>query len=254
MLVIPAIDLHGGKCVRLFQGDFAHETVYDENPVDVARRFEAEGAQLIHVVDLDGALTGEPANLKTVGEICRSVKIPIEFGGGVRSLQLARQALAEGVHRVVVGSRLVESPEFADAIFFGLGESAAAGIDARDGRVAVSGWTETKDLAAEELAMRMQLLGARRFVVTDISRDGAMSGPNVDFFRRMGLAVAGRIIASGGISDLYDFEVLAEAQIPNLEGVIVGRALYEGRFTLAQAVAEVERVIDKSPMPEDVSL
>jgi phosphoribosylformimino-5-aminoimidazole carboxamide ribotide isomerase len=154
----------------------------------------------------------------------------------------------------VVGSRLVESPEFAEAIFFALGESAAAGIDAREGRVAISGWTETSDVSAEELAHRMESLGARHFVLTDIARDGALTGPNVEFFRQVGAAIGGKFIASGGISDLYDFELMAEARIPHLEGVIVGRALYEGRFTLAQAKAAVDRAFENSPIAGDVSL
>ncbi len=254
MLIIPAIDLRGGQCVRLFQGDFAQETVYDEVPADVARRFADEGAELIHVVDLDGARTGCPANLEIVEQICRSVPVPVQFGGGVRTFETAREAIERGVHRVVVGSRLVESPDFAEAIFFALGESAAAGIDARDGRVAVSGWTETSEVSAEDLAQRMEGLGARHFVVTDIARDGALLGPNVVFFHRIAEAIKGRMIASGGISDLYDFELMAEARIHHLEGVIVGRALYEGRFTVAEAKRAVARAFEKSPIAGDVSL
>lgn len=236
MLILPAIDLLGGRCVRLFQGDYRQETVYDEDPCRVAQEFAMQGAEILHVVDLDGARSGTPANLELVSAICHAVKIPVQFGGGVRSLDTARRALDLGVHRVVIGSKLLAEPEFAEAIFAALGESAAAGIDAREGRVAVSGWTEHSDVAAEDLARRIEALGAHRFIVTDIARDGALRGPNLDFLRTMAGAVRGKVIASGGVSSLEDIRAIASLQAPNLEGVIVGRAIYEGKFTVVDAV------------------
>ena len=239
MLIFPAIDLRGGRCVRLFQGDYAQETVYDEDPCRVAREFEKQGAEILHVVDLDGARSGTPANLEIVSAICHAVKIPVQFGGGVRSLETARRALEMGVHRVVIGSKLLAEPEFAEAIFAALGESAAAGIDAREGRVAVAGWTETSDTPAADLARRIEALGAHRFIVTDIARDGALQGPNLDFLRTMAAAVQGKVIASGGVSSIDDILAIRHLGAPNLEGVIVGRAIYEGKFTVAEALAAV---------------
>lgn len=236
MLVLPAIDLRGGKCVRLIQGDYAQETIYDENAVEVAKRFEGEGAEILHMVDLDGARTGEPANLDLVGEVARSIRIPVQYGGGVRTLATAKRAIDLGIHRVVIGTKLLDSPEFAETIFLALGESAAAGIDARDGRVAVAGWTETSDIAAEDLAMRMEHLGARRFVVTDIARDGVLLGPNLEFLSLVANSVRGHVIASGGVSSLHDLKTLATQGPANLEGVIIGKALYEGRFSVRDAL------------------
>jgi phosphoribosylformimino-5-aminoimidazole carboxamide ribotide isomerase len=236
MLILPAIDLRGGKCVRLYQGDYGRETVYADDPLEVAKRFEGQGAGLLHVVDLDGARQGYPANLEVVGKIAESLSIPVQFGGGIRSLAIAREALERGIHRVVIGSKLLDSPEFAESVFAILGESAAAGIDARNGWVATSGWTETSAVEAEALAKSMDALGARRFVVTDISRDGAMKGPNLEFLRSMSRAVRGKVIASGGVSTIGDLEALFELGFHNLEGVIVGKALYEGKLELQDAV------------------
>jgi len=235
MTIYPAIDLRDGKCVRLFQGDYSQETIYADDPSEVAKRFEAEGAEALHVVDLDGARSGTPANLQAVGAIAKAVGIPVQFGGGIRTLQTAREALERGVHRVVIGSKLIDSPDFAEAIFGMLGESAAAGIDSREGMVAISGWTETSSISAVDLARRMEHLGARRFVVTDIARDGALQGPNLEFFKSMAGAVQGKVIASGGVTSLEDLDDVRRLGIPNIEGIIVGKALYEGRFQLGEA-------------------
>lgn len=240
MIVIPAIDLRAGKCVRLRQGDYSQETVYDEDPLNIARRFEDEGAALFHMVDLDGARSGVPENLGIVERVAKTVGIPVQYGGGVRTLEIAKRAIDAGVHRVIVGTKLIESPEFAESVFFALGESAAAGIDARDGRVAVAGWTETSEISAEDLAVRMESLGARRFVVTDIARDGELQGPNLDFLRRLASVVRAKVIASGGVSSLHDIRALAALKLPNLEGAIVGKALYEGRFGVKDAIHAAE--------------
>jgi phosphoribosylformimino-5-aminoimidazole carboxamide ribotide isomerase len=237
MLILPAIDIRDGRCVRLFQGDYSRETIYGDDPAEVAERFEAEGAAMLHVVDLDGARAGTPANLATLQRIARHVKIPLQFGGGIRSLAFANSALDAGASRVVAGSRLAEDENFAAAFFGELGERAVAGVDARDGRVAISGWTRTTALPASEFAVAMERLGAKRFVMTDVATDGTLAGPNLPFLGEMAARVSGRVIASGGISSLADLRNLAEAGIPNLEAVIVGKALYEGRFELAEALA-----------------
>lgn len=239
MLILPAIDLRGGKCVRLLQGDYARETVYDEDPVAVAKRFVEDGAEALHVVDLDGARSGAPENLETAERIARAVDVPIQFGGGVRTLETARSALQAGMHRVVIGTKLLDSPEFAEALFAALGDSVATGIDARDGKVAVSGWTETSNVAAEDLAARMERLGARHFIVTDIARDGALLGPNLDLLRTVAEAVQGKVIASGGVSNLHDLRAIANAGLKNIEGIIVGKAFYEGRFGVSDAIHAV---------------
>lgn len=236
MLIIPAIDIRGGKCVRLCQGDYMQETIYSDDPVKMAKKFEDDGAQMLHVVDLDGARSGYPINLTLAGDIAKAVKIPVQFGGGIRSLEIARRAMDSGLHRVVVGSKLIESPEFAEAIFSILGESAAAGIDSRDNFVATCGWTEISSIGADELIRRMESLGARRFVITDISRDGSMGGPNMEYLYKMSHQVKGRVIASGGVSTLQDLQAIYALGLKNLEGVIVGTALYEGKLDLSAAL------------------
>lgn len=218
------------------QGDYAQETVYDQDPLELAQQFESEGAEILHMVDLDGARSGTPANLEIVERVSKSIGIPVQFGGGVRTLETARRAIDAGVHRVVIGTKLIESPEFAETIFSALGESAAAGIDARDGMVAIAGWTETSTISAEDLAQRMERLGARRFMITDIARDGALVGPNLDFLRKVADSVRSKVIASGGVASLHDIRSLAGMGLRNLEGVIVGKALFEGRFGLQDAV------------------
>lgn len=237
MLIIPAIDLRGGRCVRLTQGDYAREKIYDALPSEVATRFEGEGAKLIHVVDLEGAKLGSPPNLDSVEAICRAVSIPIEFGGGVRSLETAHRVLDLGAARVVLGSRLVASLDAAKELFAELGEKAVAGIDAREGKVAVEGWLETSELVAADFARRLEGVGARRFIVTDIARDGALLGPNFEFLASMLKAVSSPVIASGGVASLSDLEALCGLSSSNLEGVIVGKAIYEGRFSVKEAIA-----------------
>lgn len=247
MLVIPAIDMRGGKCVRLCQGDYMQETVYSDDPIKVAKQFEASGAEMIHVVDLDGARSGYPINLPLASDIAHAVKIPVQFGGGIRSLEIARRALDGGLHRVVIGSKLIDSPEFAEAVFAILGESAAAGIDSRDNFVATSGWTQMSSVGADELIRRTEILGARRFVITDINRDGSMGGPNMDFLYKMSHMVKGRVIASGGISTMQDLQAIYALGLKNLEGVIVGTAIYEGKLDLAEAVKRF--ALAPQPMP-----
>ncbi len=236
MLVLPAIDVRGGLCVRLAQGDYGQEKIYDSNPVRIAQSFESEGATWIHVVDLDGAKCGEPQNWEVLEAIAKSVSIPIEVGGGVRSLETARKLLGLGVSRVVVGTKLVQDPELAKEFFVEFDHRVVAGIDARNGNVAVEGWVGQSSITAVELAERMQDLGAKRIILTDIAKDGMLAGPNLELLIQVGRVVEIPIIQSGGVGELTDLVRLNEMQEHRPEGVIIGRALYENRFTVKQAV------------------
>jgi phosphoribosylformimino-5-aminoimidazole carboxamide ribotide isomerase len=237
LLIIPAIDLRGGRCVRLTQGDYGRETIYDLDPVEVAQRFAAEGAEIVHVVDLDGAKSGSPQNLEIVARIAAEGGLPVEFGGGVRTLETAHRALEAGVQRVVVGSKLVQDAELSARFFAELGDRVVAGIDAREGKVATIGWTETSEVTAVELALRVEAAGCRRIILTDIARDGELKGPNLELLRDVVSAVKIPVIASGGVAVVEDLVQLREAFPAGVEGAIVGKAIYENRFTVAQAVA-----------------
>lgn len=240
MLILPAIDLRGGQCVRLSQGDYSKEKVYDSDPVRVASEFEAQGAPIIHVVDLDGAKAGEPKNWAALEGIVKAISIPIEVGGGVRSLEMAKRLLGIGVQRVVVGTKLVEDEKLAELLFTELEDKIVAGIDARDGKAAVAGWVQQSSISAVELAVKMEKLGARRIILTDIAQDGMLTGPNTALLLEVSQTVTIPIIQSGGIGTLKDLELLYDMKEGRPEGVIVGRALYEGRFTARQAVELAE--------------
>ncbi len=239
MIVLPAIDLRGGKCVRLVQGDYGRETVYGDDPVAVALGFEEEGAEWIHIVDLDGAKAGRPdeAHLDALRAIRRVSDVKIEFGGGIKDEEGLISALGAGATRVVLGSAIVRDPAFARRTFVRLADRAVAGIDARDRRVAVGGWLETSEIDAVEMAVRVREMGARRIVLTDISRDGMLTGPNLDLLREVTEACRLPIVQSGGVSSLNDFDALASLGEFAPEGVITGKAVYEGRFTVREAVA-----------------
>ena len=240
--VIPAIDLRAGRCVRLFQGDFARETVFGDDPVGMARRWAGLGAGRLHLVDLDGAKAGAPVQLALVAQIAASVDVPVELGGGLRTEADVDRALQAGVDRVVLGTAAVANPDDATAARFRAaclerhGERVAIGLDAREGRLAVRGWQETTSADAFSFAERLRGEGFVRVIYTDISRDGALSGPNLEHIRRLceidGLAV----IASGGVSQIGDLEALATT---GAEGAIVGQALYSGAFILDEALARL---------------
>ena len=236
MLIIPAIDLIDGRCVRLLQGDYDRKTEYEGDPVDVAKSFADQGATWLHVVDLDGAKAGKPVNLETVQRIAETGVINVELGGGLRNDAAVQSAFDSGVKRIVVGSAAISDPDFAARCFVH-GDAAVLGIDTKDGRVAVHGWTSTSIVTGLELAQQMIDLGCRRIIYTDIATDGAFTGPNLPALREM-MKLDVPIIASGGVSGPADIEVLAEL---NPEGVIVGRALYEGRLTVEEAVAITRR-------------
>jgi phosphoribosylformimino-5-aminoimidazole carboxamide ribotide isomerase len=232
--VIPAIDLQGGRCVRLVQGDFDRATVYGDDPPGIARRWQAAGASRIHVVDLDGAKAGGPRQLGIVAEIARSVAVPVQLGGGMRTLDDIQAALAAGVDRVMVGTRAIEDPSFVDEALARFGDRVGVGIDARDGRVAVRGWVDVSDVDALDLARSMATRGVKTIVYTDIARDGMLIGPNVEAMRRMAEAVPDvAVIASGGVGALGDVLELANT---GTVGVIVGKAIYTGNVDLAEAI------------------
>ncbi|RYG48326.1 1-(5-phosphoribosyl)-5-[(5-phosphoribosylamino)methylideneamino]imidazole-4-carboxamide isomerase [bacterium] len=234
MLILPAIDIRAGRTVRLLHGDYAQETVYNVDPADQAVKFVADGAEWIHVVDLDGAKAGHPVNGETIGRIVRASSAKIEVGGGVRTEADVQRLLDEGVSRVVLGSVLVKDRPLAERLFGRFGERVAAGIDARDGMVATEGWLETSRVSALELAKAMRESGARVFIVTDIATDGALQGPNLEFLKEMAEGLGEGVIASGGMTGLDD--VKAVSAIAGIEGAIVGRALYEGRIDLAESI------------------
>jgi phosphoribosylformimino-5-aminoimidazole carboxamide ribotide isomerase len=233
MEILPAIDLRGGKCVRLLQGDYARETVFADDPAAIARHWESLGATRLHVVDLDGAREGRPCQLDTVAAIVRAVQIPIELGGGVRTEETARQALDTGVDRVILGSAALDRA-VAARLAEALGDRLIGGIDARDGMVAVRGWLETTEVRAVDLARELAALGLRWIVCTDIGRDGMLEGANVPAMREMVQAVPGvMVIASGGVSSIEDIRALREA---GAAAAIIGMALYTGTLKLEDAL------------------
>lgn len=237
MLVIPAIDIKDGRCVRLYQGDMDKETVYYENPLDAALHLTRQGAQWLHVVDLNGAVAGHPVHMAELKAICAECLVPVEIGGGLRTLDAIEQALATGVHRVVVGTRACESRDFLREACERFTGRVVVGIDAREGRVAVKGWVEDTGMDALDLARRCEQDGAARIVYTDIGRDGTSAGVNTDQTQRVARALGIPVIASGGIGSLDDIRRLRALESDGVEGVIVGRALYSGAFSLREAVA-----------------
>lgn len=236
MLIIPAIDLKDGRCVRLFQGEMDKETVYFENPVEAARHWRAEGASLIHIVDLNGAVEGRPVHTKDVAAICAQAGLSVELGGGLRSIEAVEAALDLGVARVVIGTAAYENAEFLRALCKSFPGKIVVGIDARQGKVAVKGWLETTSMSAVELAKRCVDDGVSRIIYTDISRDGTAEGVNIEETLKIARAVEIPIIASGGVSTLDDVRKLVPLETEGVEGVIVGRALYAGAFKLQDAV------------------
>jgi phosphoribosylformimino-5-aminoimidazole carboxamide ribotide isomerase len=233
----PAIDLRHGRVVRLQQGRADAETTYGEDAVEIAREFAAQGAQWLHVVNLDGAFGESSDNLAVLRAVCNSVEIPVEFGGGLRSRGDVEQALGRGVARVILGTVALRDPGLVRELAAEFGERVAVGIDARDGKVAVEGWVETSEVTAAQLAQRMHEAGVSRFVYTDISRDGMLTGPDLEGAAVMAQTGA-NVIASGGVGTLE--HVKAAAATKGVEGLIVGKALYEGRFTVRQALQAVK--------------
>jgi len=233
MQLWPAIDLRGGKCVRLKQGDYARETVYGEDPAAMARLFVEQGAEYLHLVDLDGAKTGRPENLASVQAILAAVKIPCELGGGVRDEATIAQLLAAGVSRLVIGTKALKEPDWFRAMCRKFPHQLVLGIDARNGMVATEGWLETSQMPATTLAQQFENEPVAALVYTDIAKDGMMAGPNLTALQEMQAAVKLPLIASGGVTTADDVRKLAQVQVT---GAIIGRALYEGTLTLPQAI------------------
>jgi phosphoribosylformimino-5-aminoimidazole carboxamide ribotide isomerase len=230
MILLPAVDIRGGRAVRLRQGDFHQETVYADYPLDAARSFVAAGARFLHIVDLDGAREGEPVNLHHLERIRHELDVPVQFGGGLRSIGSIRRALASGADRVVLGTAAHTDPDFLDEALAAFTARILVAVDVRGGQVSVAGWTHDTEMGGEQVIRRMQQRGATRFAYTNVDRDGMLEGPDSDEVRRVSAAVRGRFLYSGGISSLEDLVKLRSLRLLNLAGVIVGKALYERRF------------------------
>ena len=233
MQILPAIDLRDGKCVNLVQGIATQETVFSDAPVEMARRWQTEGAEYLHLVDLDGAFQGESANLHIVGEIVAALDIPVQLGGGIRSMEQLESVLALGVDRAILGTIALKQPDFVKQACAKYGERIAVGIDARDGRVATDGWLEVSEKSAVEFAQ--ELTDVQTLIYTDIKSDGMLKGPNVDATAAIIDAVSADVIASGGVTSLSDVANLKQI---GASGAIIGRALYTADLTLQDAIAE----------------
>lgn len=238
MLIIPAIDLRAGKCVRLVEGKLEHETIYSDDPAAVARVWQDSGARYLHVVDLDGAFAGSPQNLDTIQEIIAAIQIPVEVGGGIRDLPTVERLLQLGVSRVILGTAAIQNPELVSQACECFGsESIVVGIDARDGKVAIEGWGLTAEKDALELADEIHQLGVPRVVFTDIARDGTLKGPNLEAIKKLAISCKVKVIASGGVSTIEDVAALNELVPLGVEGVIIGKALYAGTINIEDAMA-----------------
>jgi len=235
MLLIPAIDLKNGRCVRLLQGEAAAETVYSDDPASMARSFEDAGAKRLHLVDLDGAFKGKGANLVSIRSILKNISIPVQLGGGLRNAENIEKMFELGVSSVIVGTMAVKNPDVLEEVIQSFtGEKVILGIDARDRKVSIEGWQEGTEIDDVEFALRWKKFGIQRIVFTDIARDGMLSGPNLealgDFARRTGL----KIVASGGVSSMEDLELLKTLEVDGVDQVISGKAIYEGKLDLKE--------------------
>jgi phosphoribosylformimino-5-aminoimidazole carboxamide ribotide isomerase len=236
VILYPAIDIRDGKAVRLAQGDFAQETVYDVDPLSAARAWVEGGARWLHVVDLDGARSGAPANLEHLERICGALRVPVQFGGGLRSLESVEAALRAGAERVILGTAAFNDVDFLDDALHAHSDRVIVSVDVRGGRVASAGWTEQTEMEASAVIEHLQRRGVRRLVYSSIERDGMLTGPDPDEVARVSDAVRGHFIYSGGIGSLEDLHALAGLRKLNLAGVIVGKALYERRFSVPEAM------------------
>lgn len=236
MIIFPAIDIRGGKCVRLLKGDFAKETVFSDKPEEMAKKWQAQGAEFLHLVDLDGALAGKSQNLATVEKILAAVDIPVELGGGIRTMENIDDVLALGVRRVILGSVAVRDPELVREACAKYGDRIVVGIDAKEGIVAVDGWGVSGDVEATALAKEMKKAGVKTIIYTDISRDGTLSGVNVEATAKLARESGVAIVASGGVKSIADIEALKPYEKDGIEGVIVGKSIYMGTLDLAEAI------------------
>jgi phosphoribosylformimino-5-aminoimidazole carboxamide ribotide isomerase len=240
MILLPAVDILKGNAVRLTRGEFDQSTVYDTDPADAARRWVDEGARRLHVVDLDGARSGAPVNLEHIRRIAAEVDVPIQVGGGLRTMAAVREVVSAGATRVVIGTAAYTDIDFLDQAVAELDDRVVVSLDARAGKLAGAGWTEQTDIPIEAVIEQLGARGVRRFVYSSIDRDGTLGGPDLEGARRVAEAVRGTYAYSGGISSLEDLRALVELRQVNLRAVIVGKALYEGRFTAAEAQAVLD--------------
>lgn len=240
MILYPAIDIYEGKAVRLVQGDFNAKTVYEDDPLEAARHWVEEGARFLHVVDLDGAKTGEPQNLEHLRRITTELGVPVQTGGGLRSLPAVRDALRAGAERVILGTAAFTDVDFLDDVLSAYAERVVVSVDTRGGHISTAGWTETTQMPAEAVIERLQDRGVRSFVYTNVDRDGMQQGADLEEVKRIAEVVRGRFLYSGGIGSLADLQALAELRQVNLGGVIAGKALYEKKFTIAEGQAALE--------------
>ncbi len=239
MQLYPAIDMKGGKCVRLTQGLFDNVTIYSDTPAEMAKLWVGQGASFLHIVDLDGALAGRSVNEEAIRQIVESVDVPVQLGGGIRSAEAVAYMLELGITRCIIGTRAVERPAFIGELVERFGaDRIVVGVDAKDGMVAVEGWEKVSDLSALELCMKMKDFGVEHIVYTDISRDGTLTGPNVEYTRELTERTGLDIIASGGVSGMEDLIRLEQCKV---RGAIIGKALYENKISLPEAVARFER-------------
>jgi len=237
MIIIPAIDIKQGRCVRLLQGEMDKETVFSDDPSAMALRWESEGAERLHVVDLDGAIEKRPGNLDAIRRIAERVDIPIQVGGGVRSTETIRMYFDLGIDRVVIGSEAVNNPALVKSACNEWPGRIVVGIDARNGMVAIEGWTQTTGVSAVELGKQFEDIGVAAINFTDIERDGMRSGPNIEATRQLAMAVNIDVVASGGVSSMADIENLVPLEADGVVGVITGRAIYDGSLDLKTALA-----------------
>jgi len=240
VILYPAIDIQGGRAVRLRQGRFEDETVYRDDPLDAARDWVAAGARFLHVVDLDGARDGEPRSLEHLARIAATTGVPVQYGGGLRSIEAVRGAVDAGASRVILGTAAFRDVDFLDAAVAELGSRVVVSVDVRGGHVATAGWTETTALPATDAIIALQDRGVRSFVYTDADRDGMLDGPDLDDVRAIADVVRGRWIYSGGIGTAEHLRALAALRLVNLAGAVSGKALYEGAFTVAEGQAALE--------------
>jgi phosphoribosylformimino-5-aminoimidazole carboxamide ribotide isomerase len=238
--IYPAIDMRGGKCVRLLQGDYNKETVYGDSPFDMAKLFAEQGVEWIHMVDLDGAKEGKRINDRFVLEVAKNLNVKVQIGGGIRTEEDVAYYLENGVDRVILGSAAISNPQFVKDMLAKYGSQIAIGIDAKDGFVATEGWLNTSTVKATELGKELAEAGATTFIFTDIATDGMLSGPNIQAVAEMARVTGKNVIASGGVSSLADLKALQKFAEDGVAGAIVGKALYTKQFTVAEALKEME--------------